>query len=641
MLSTSSKLPLRPLRAVKGATADRPVPAAAGDWAMEAILAVDDPMYVAEPGGAVVLANVAYRAIAAAGEALSPLTAPAAAQVAEAGKAVVADAEIAVDGQPRRFRVTHRPVLDDHGKVTAVVGHYRDVTAVESARTHAERSAGRLDDFTRLLSDWAWEVDRDFCFTYVSPRVLDALGLPARAMLGASLFRLGTFPQAGSTTPTPASRSPFRDLVYRTQGPDRRVRFSRLNGVPVFDPATGAFAGYRGVGTDITQQIEAEARAADAQMRLADAVASISEAFALFGPDDGLVLCNERMRALFPEITELLRPGMRFETLIRHTRNVMQLTPEERDTYVEQRMKRHIEPGEPLEEQRPDGCWLLVSERRTRDGGAVLVATDITELKRREGELATAERVQREARREAEAANHAKSAFLANVSHELRTPLNAIIGFSEIIKNEMYGAVNIPQYAEYVRDIHESGRHLLNLINDILDFSKAEAGKLVLHETEVNLPAVISRCTRLVSELAQRCGVAIEVDTAENPPILFADERKTKQILLNLLSNAIKFTGEGGKVTTRVRVKEDGALALTVIDTGVGMTPEQIPLALSPFVQLEDVMTRRHQGTGLGLPLTKSLVELHGGTLSIASKLGEGTAVTALFPAQRVRPTVA
>jgi len=636
MLSTSSKLP--PRRARAEAAAPRSALAALGDWATEALLASDDPMYVAGPAGAVVLANSAYRALmGGAPGSLAPLAAPEATRVAETGKPLSDEAELEVGGQPRRFRITHRPVLDDHGKVTAVVGHYRDVTAVEAARSHAERSAGRLDDFTRLLSDWVWEVDRDFRFTYVSPRVLDALGRPARAMTGASLFDLGTFPQAGSTTPTPESRSPFRDLVYRTQGPDRRVRFSRLNGVPVFDPATGAFVGYRGVGTDITQQIEAEARAADAQMRLADAVASISEAFALFGPDDSLVLCNDRMRELFPEITELLRPGVRFETLIRHTRNAVQLTPEEREAYVAQRLKRHVEPGEPLEEQRPDGRWLLVSERRTRDGGAVLVATDISELKRREGELATAERIQREARREAEAANQAKSAFLANVSHELRTPLNAIIGFSEIIKNEMYGAVNIPQYAEYVRDIHESGRHLLNLINDILDFSKAEAGKLTLQETEVNLPAVINRCTRLVSELAQRCGVAIKVDAPDVLPILYADERKTKQILLNLLSNAVKFTGEGGSVTTRVRVGDDGSLALTVVDTGVGMTPEQIPLALSPFVQLEDVMTRRHQGTGLGLPLTKSLVELHGGTLSITSKVGEGTAVTALFPADRVR----
>jgi two-component system cell cycle sensor histidine kinase PleC len=178
----------------------------------------------------------------------------------------------------------------------------------------------------------------------------------------------------------------------------------------------------------------------------------------------------------------------------------------------------------------------------------------------------------------------------------------------------------------------------LNLINDILDFSKVEAGKLVLHDSEVSIPAVVARCHRLMVEIAHRGGVALVVAVPDDCPPLRADERKLKQILLNLISNAVKFTPTGGTVTTATRVEPDGSLTLLVADTGAGMKPEDIPKALAPFVQLEDPMTRRHQGTGLGLPLTKSLVELHGGALRIESELGRGTTVLARFPAARVLP---
>jgi signal transduction histidine kinase len=435
--------------------------------------------------------------------------------------------------------------------------------------------------------------------------------------------------------PGPASRSPFSDQEFRSVDIDGETRYNRLTGVPMFD-ATGTFCGYRGDGTDITAQVQAESRAAHAQMRLVEAIEALSEGFALFDAKDRLVLSNQRFRELYPALANLSRPGVTFETLLRHSPEYAALPEHERDEHIAARLAAHASPGEALMEQTADGRWVLINEQRTRDDGVVVTYTEVTELKRREQELARAEGVQREARESAEAANQAKSSFLANVSHELRTPLNAVIGFSEIIKNELYGPIGVPQYLEYVRDIHESGRHLLNLINDILDFSKAEAGKLTLHESEISLPAVIARCRRFVEEMALAGGVALAEDLPATIPGLRADERKVKQMLLNLLSNAVKFTPGGGTVTTRVRIDPDGALVLAVTDTGKGMTRDEIPKALSPFVQLEDALTRRHQGTGLGLPLTRSLIELHGGTITVESAVGIGTTVSLRFPAERV-----
>jgi signal transduction histidine kinase len=233
-------------------------------------------------------------------------------------------------------------------------------------------------------------------------------------------------------------------------------------------------------------------------------------------------------------------------------------------------------------------------------------------------------------------ANRHKSEFLANMSHELRTPLNAIIGFSEVLQEHMFGDMNEKQ-EEYINDIHGSGKHLLSLINDILDLSKVEAGRMELELETFDLPGAIDNALTLVKERAGRHG--IELTSTVDPEVgeIKADERKFKQILLNLLSNAVKFTPEGGKVQVSSLLKNDG-LAIQVSDTGIGIAAEDMAKVMTSFGQVESRVSRKYEGSGLGLPLAKHLVELHGGTLTIQSQVDVGTTVTVMLPSNRIVP---
>lgn len=244
-----------------------------------------------------------------------------------------------------------------------------------------------------------------------------------------------------------------------------------------------------------------------------------------------------------------------------------------------------------------------------------------------------------EAQLMAEESNRAKSQFLANMSHELRTPLNAINGFSELLAEEAFSSLGNKQYQSFAQHINDSGQHLLELINDVLDISNIDAGSAVLSEETFDVMPVIDSCITKIEQRAAGGGVELIVDIAKGTlPQLHADKKRFKQVVLNLLSNAVKFTETGGKVTLKAWHSDGAGFVLQVIDTGIGIAADDIPKALARFQQVDGGLNRKHEGTGLGLPLVKLLVEMHGGSLDLQSQLGVGTTATVRFPATRVEP---
>lgn len=359
-------------------------------------------------------------------------------------------------------------------------------------------------------------------------------------------------------------------------------------------------------------------------LNLSAALDHMGQGLVLYGRDGSLLLYNHRYAELFGLAIDQLRPGLDRAAV----RALLGQIDADNAPDCALPMAGHV--GEKREFDVPlrSGRFLRAYQAPLAEGGVILTFTDITPLTRTAAAL-------RQAKEQAEAASRAKTQFLANVSHELRTPLNGIIGYAEALGGGYFGTLP-PRHQEYVDTIARSGRHLLSLINDLLDVARAESGHLVLHPEPVDLPRAIDTALRVVQWRAEEHQLTLRVDVPADLPRIDADARMVQQMLLNLLQNAIKFTPVGGTVTISSMRDASGGVRLAVADTGIGIAPEHQQAVMDPFYQVENAETRRHDGTGLGLPLAKSFIEAHGGWLELDSQLGRGTIVRLIFPADRV-----
>ncbi len=549
-----------------------------------------------------------------------------------------------------------------------------DVTALTQAQEALSESQQRFKDFAYVGSDWLWEMDAALRFTDFFAE--DAAGVALAGLAkGRTHWELAGIDPAREAKwrrhrEVLLARRGFRDFEYSLDLGDGEIRHLSVSGLPVFGQDNDAFLGYRGTARDITGRMRAE-----------QIIEGRNKALELLASGASL---DEILSALVTGMEGAI-PGIRCSVLLTaEDGNHLSFgsAPNLPDFYNELVDGIEIGPvagccgtaaylGERVvtEDIQSDPKWAAFRDAATQAGlracwsepikssdGSVLgtfavyydrpmrpdnfsldyatttayLAGIAIESKAKEAELVIA-------RDMAEQANRTKSQFLANMSHELRTPMNAILGFSEAISQEVLGPVSPPKYKEYATDIHRSAEHLLSLLNDILDLSRIEAGKFELgDDEEIDIANLIEDCVQHFREAAYVGDLGLAKECPPDLPALRGDRRACKQVLFNLLSNAVKFTPQGGRVEVSARQVRDGSLAIVVVDTGIGIPPDEIKKALTPFERVDHEIVRQAEGTGLGLPIVKSLVGLQGGTLLLESDLGQGTTVTVTFPADRL-----
>ncbi|WP_158046991.1 response regulator [Skermanella pratensis] len=525
------------------------------------------------------------------------------------------------------------------------IGVIRDITLRKEAERDIRESERSFRHFAASASDWFWEMGADLRFTRFLGNFEAVLGPDAGLSVGRTLGELMAA-DAGRFADLEAHRA-FRGLTGTFRDAGGTVRTISISGTPLFDDG-GNFAGYRGTATDITASVEAEQRVTEAEAKLAAAIASISEGLVLFDADDRLVLCNQEYRRMFAPVADRLRPGLPFAEALEaaaSSGHYADLPPDRTAEWLESRARAHRRAdGMPFLHHFANGVSIESTERRTPDGGTVGIYVDVTGRRRIARELV-------EAKDRAEAADHAKSEFLAAMSHEIRTPMNGVIGMTGLLLDTTLTG-DQRYYAETIR---ESGEALLAIINDILDFSKIEAGHLELEETEFS---ILDEAEAVVELLAPRAlSKSIEIVSFVPPRLhrlVRGDPGRLRQILLNLVGNAVKFTEKGVVSLQVIDLADPGpdsggagpdsggaGVRFVVEDTGIGIPPEAMGRLFRHFSQVDSTTSRRYGGTGLGLVISKRLVDLMGGTIGVESTVGRGSTFWFELPLPRTGRTPA
>jgi two-component system cell cycle sensor histidine kinase PleC len=518
-----------------------------------------------------------------------------------------------------------------------------DATLERLRVEQAEHSATMLDRVVEAMPAAIAIKDRKGRYVKINRRFAELFGRPAHEILGrtADVFLDGTTVEAAVSADRAAAETgedqPATELTIARKdgGPPSVVLVSKR---PLRAPG-GTVDHVLTVGLDITAHRAAE----EARSRLADlvtaALENIPSGIAILDADGVLALCNTAYAEIAGRPPETLR-GVPVEELLRMLHGA--LSPEvrqaaPRDRWVADRLAATMRAdGAAHEMALADGRWFLVSVRPLAEGRRVVVRTEITQVRHAQAQAEAA-------REAAERANRAKSQFLMNMSHELRTPLNAVIGFAEVIRDELAGPLGTRKYAEYARDIHASGMHLLSVIGDLLDMSKIDVGRYDIEDEVFDLRELAWAALAMMRTQADAGGVALEMAGADGEgrmlapgPRVRADRRAVMQILLNLLGNAVKFTPAGGRVTVAVARTADGGVRFSVEDTGIGIPEPAQPRLFEPFQMGDASVARSKGGSGLGLWISRSLAQLHGGAIALESAPGRGTAVAVTLPPERV-----
>jgi signal transduction histidine kinase/DNA-binding NarL/FixJ family response regulator len=564
----------------------------------------------------------------------------------------------------RTVEVTYRRLAD--GRVLTI---HRDITEIveqeerlKSARAESERTRETLQRVVDNMIDGVLLLDRDFRCIFVNQQVNEFLGLPPEisgpGKSGLEVVRLqvrrGDFGPVASETEV-ASKVAERVALMRDPSGTRYERRTVAGRIIEFNyrpiPDGGMLAIYR----DITQLKEqqaatesARARTEAAQTLLDDALASLDGGVGIWDADERLIQCNAAYRVVCRDIPEIVNPGTTLEVAARAAMRAQfellgkPVDEKEAERLAQLIMEIHRRGEGALELPYMEQSWTRMTSRRTKSGGFVTLFSDISELRHRQRDLRRERDLAKAARDEAEAANQAKSTFLATMSHEIRTPMNGVVGTAELLDREPLS----PRQKRMIGTIRSSAAALMHIIDDVLDFSKIEAGRMELEEAPCSLRSLIQGAAEMLMAPAQKKGLSLSTAVEEGTPdSLLADATRLHQILFNLIGNAVKFT-EVGSIAVRARAvaqdEETVTLALSVSDTGIGMTAEQQSRLFRPFSQADSSTTRRYGGTGLGLSIVRRLAELMGGHATLESAPGHGSTFTVTVTVKRVDgPTAA